>query len=34
MRLTKRGETVVCYAALFVFLVVLGFAGWLENLGY
>jgi hypothetical protein len=31
--LTKRGETVLAYAATFVMLLVLGFVGWLENLG-
>lgn len=34
MRLTKRGERVVSFAALFGFILLMGFVGWLENLGY
>lgn len=32
MKLTKRGEIVVSFIAVFSFLVVMGFVGWLENL--
>jgi hypothetical protein len=33
MKLTKRGEAVVSFFAVFSFLIVMGFVGWLENLG-
>ena len=33
MRLTKRGERVVSWLAVLGFLMILGFAGWIEGLG-
>jgi hypothetical protein len=33
MKLTKRGETVVAIAFVFAMVIVMGFVGWLENLG-
>ena len=33
VRLTRRGERVVSGLAVFGFLMLLGFAGWIEGLG-
>jgi hypothetical protein len=34
MRLTKRGQNLVSFLSVLGFLLVLGFAGWIEGLGY
>lgn len=33
MRLTQRGRTVAAWLAVLAFLMLLGFAGWIEGLG-
>lgn len=34
MRLTARGRALVSWASVIGFILVLGFVGWIENLGY